>query len=301
MIKAEHIVKKFGDFTALNDISINIGEGKIYGLVGSNGAGKSTLIRVLTGVYRADGGAATFDGENIFNNPSVKKRIAFVPDELYFLPGSNLERMALIYKSAYEKFDMERFKQLLGGVGLDPKRKINTMSKGMKRQAATMLALASRTDCIFFDETFDGLDPVMRNYIKGIISEDVLSRGATAVITSHSLRELEDTCDQLALLHKGGLVVESDIENLKTRHIKVQIGFTDEYDESRFNGINMKRFVKHGSISSMLVPGDDDSIIEKLKAMNPAILDVLPLSLEEVFTYEMETLGYTLNAEVSDK
>ena len=295
MIRAEALTKRFGDFTALSSINVTVEEGCIYGLVGSNGAGKSTLLRVLSGVYAPDGGSVTLDGEKIYDNPAVKRRIVYVPDELYFLPGADLHRMVGLYRAVYPDFDAARLYQLVKDVGLTMDRPIAEFSKGMKRQAATMLGLAARPDYIFFDETFDGLDPVMRNYIKGVIGEDVLSRGASAVITSHSLRELEDTCDQLAMLHRGGMVLESDIGRLRTRHVKVQIAFRDEFDEGRFAGIEIARYVKHGSVCSMILSGDTDGAIAKLSAMEPAILDVLPLSLEEMFTYELETLGYTFD------
>ncbi|MBQ9107158.1 MAG: ABC transporter ATP-binding protein [Clostridia bacterium] len=295
MIKAENLTKKFEDFTALESISCSIADGCIYGMVGSNGAGKSTFLRIITGVYKADGGSVTIDGENVWENPAIKKRIAYVPDELYFLPGATMNRMADLYRSVYPKFDRDKFKKLTANLGLDPKKSIGTFSKGMKRQAATVLALATCPDYIFFDETFDGLDPVMRNYVKSLICQDVIDRNASAIITSHSLRELEDTCDQLALLHKGGLVLESDVQNLKTAQFKVQIAFPYDYDQSLFKDIQMTHFVKHGSVSNMIVKGDRDETVERLRALAPIILDVLPLSLEEVFTYEMETLGYTFN------
>ena len=166
----------------------------------------------------------------------------------------------------------------------------------MKRQAAIILALSAKPDYLFFDETFDGLDPVMRNLVKGLISQDLMERKSTAIITSHSLRELEDTCDQLALLHKGGLIFESDIQNLKTTLFKIQVGFTDEYDKSRFEGLDILHYVKHGSIANMIVRGDKLEVVKHVRAMQPVILDVLPLSLEEVFTYEMEALGYEFSA-----
>lgn len=295
MIKAEHLTKVFDDFCALNNISCAINDGCIYGMVGSNGAGKSTFLRIITGVYKADSGQVSIDGENVWDNPSVKSRIAYVPDELYFLPSATMERMADLYASVFKNFDRKRFRELAAAFNLDTKKQIGTFSKGMKRQTATVLSLASKPDYIFFDETFDGLDPVMRNYVKNLICEDVLDRGSTAIITSHSLRELEDTCDQLALLHKGGLVLESDIQNLKTAQFKVQIAFDREYDKSMFDGIEILHFNRHGSVSNMIVKGDRDETVDKLQAMNPVILELLPLSLEEVFTYEMEALGYSFN------
>lgn len=296
MIVADKLFKCFDKFVALNEISCTISDGCIYGMVGSNGAGKSTFLRLITGVYRPDGGSVTIDGKPVYNDPEVKARMAYVPDELYFLGGATINRMASMYRSIYKNFDVKRCYELVGTFGLDYNKPIGTFSKGMKRQAATALALSLKPDYIFFDETFDGLDPVMRNYVKSLICADVIERNATAIITSHSLRELEDTCDQLALLHKGGLVLESDIANLKTAQFKIQIAFANEYDRSRFEGFDdmqILHFVKHGSVSNMIVKGDREKTVLWLSAMNPILLDVLPLSLEEVFTYEMEALGYT--------
>lgn len=297
MIRAENLTKKFEDFTALEKISCTIADGCIYGMVGSNGAGKSTFLRVLAGVYRADGGSVTIDGEAVWENPAIKRRVAYVPDELYFLNGATMNRMADLYEDIFPTFDRQRYRELTAVFGLDPKKSVNTFSKGMRRQAATILAIATKPDYIFFDETFDGLDPVIRNYVKNLICQDVMERKASAIITSHSLRELEDTCDQLALLHKGGLVLESDIQHLKTAQFKIQIAFQDEYDRSLFEGIDILHFVKHGSVSNMIVRGNKEETVAKLKELNPSILDVLPLSLEEVFTYEMEALGYSFNLE----
>ena len=298
MIKVQNITKNFDDFCALNNISCTINDGCIYGMVGSNGAGKSTFLRILTGVYKADEGHVTIDGEKVWDNPSVKSRIAYVPDELYFLPGASMERMAKLYESTCATFDRGRFTELAAKLGLNTKKPVTTFSKGMKRQAATILALSTKPDYIFFDETFDGLDPVMRNYVKSIICEDVIDRGASAIITSHSLRELEDTCDQLALLHRGGLVLESDIQNLTTAQFKVQIAFGEDYGREKFEnlpGMCILHFTKHGSVSNMIVRGDREDVANILRAMNPLILDILPLTLEEVFTYEMEALGYTFD------
>ena len=292
MIGANNVTKKFDDFTALDGISCKIESGCIYGLVGSNGAGKSTFLRVLSGVYRADQGDVTIDGEPIYENPSVKKKIMLVPDDLYFLPGASMLRMKKLYKSVYPDFDDKRFSELAECFGLDVKKNLGTFSKGMRRQAATVLALSARPEYIFFDETFDGLDPIMRNVVKRLICEDILDRKATAIITSHSLRELEDTCDQLSLLHKGGLVFESDIQNLKTSLFKVQIAFDQEYDKSKFTGMDILKFTKRGSVSNIIVRGDRDLTVAALSSMKPTLLDILPLSLEEVFTYEMEALGY---------
>lgn len=294
MIAIQHVTKTFETFTAVNDLSCTIGEGGIFGLVGSNGAGKSTLLRLITGIYRPNKGEVTLDGAPVYENPAVKARFAFVPDELYFLPQANMERMEKLYAAVYEGFDRSRFKKLTHAFGLDPKKKIASFSKGMKRQTATILALAARTDYIFFDETFDGLDPVMRELVKKVLYSDICNRQATAVITSHSLRELEDTCDQLALLHKGGLVFEKDVENLKTSLFKVQVAFSDVFDRNRFNGLKLRHFEQKGRIANLIVEGDREKAVQLLKDMRPILLDVLPLSLEEVCLYEMDALGYRL-------
>lgn len=297
MIKTEKLTKKFGTYTALQDISCTIQDGCIYGMVGSNGAGKSTFLRILSGVYKADGGNVLLDGEPIYENAAAKGQIMFVPDELYYINGASMNRMAALYQSMYPNFNRERYNELTKELGLDPKKSLNTFSKGMRRQAITVLALAASPKYIFFDETFDGMDPVVRNYVKKLICQDVIDRGAAAIITSHSLRELEDTCDQLALLHRGRLVLESDIQNLKTSQFKIQIAFREEYDKSKFSALDLVHFTKHGSVANLIVRGTQEETLDILRPMNPALLEVLPLTLEEVFTYEMEALGYTFNLE----
>ncbi len=295
MIEVKNLTKTFDDFCAIENLTCTIPDGCIYGMVGSNGAGKSTFLRVISGVYKADKGSVLLDGQPIFENPVAKTKIILVPDELFFLHGANMNRMVSLYKTVYPNFDMQRFNELTNAFGLNPKSNIGTFSKGMRRQAATILTLSSKPQYIFFDETFDGLDPIMRTLVKKIICDDVAERNATAVITSHSLRELEDTCDQLALLHKGGLVLQSDVENLKTSLFKVQIAFLGEYDKSKFDGIDMLSFTKKGSVSNFIVRGNRNEVKQKLSALSPALLDILPLSLEEVFTHEMEMLGYKFN------
>ncbi len=292
MITASFVTKRFDDTIALQKLNCTIPEGCVYGLVGSNGSGKSTLLRLISGIYRPEEGKITIDDREVFDNPEIKNRIVFVPDELYFLPHATLRRMEQLYASVYERFSHERFEALLKEFSLNPDKYINTFSKGMRRQAATILALSCNADYILFDETFDGLDPVMRNLVKTLLYDEVLDRRATAVITSHSLRELEDTCDQLALLHKGGIIFESDVDHLKTSLFKVQIAFSDEYGKERFEGVEMLSYEKHGSVATMIVRGDRDETEKSLKALSPVLFEVLPLSLEEVFVYEMGQRGY---------
>ncbi len=293
MIQVQQAVKRFGSITALSNISCRIEKGSVYGMVGSNGAGKSTFLRLVSGVYKPDEGQVTIDGASVFDNPAVKARLVFVPDELFFLPGSTLTRMAVLYKSFYPHFDEERFHFLTNSFQLDEKRLIHGFSKGMRRQAATLLALSCRPDFYFFDETFDGLDPVMRRLVKGLINEDVTDKNATAIITSHSLRELEDTCDQLALLHKGGLILQSNVQDLKTSLFKVQIAFDRPFSEELFSSLQVENCRINGGVAQLILRGDKNMILARLKQLDPILLDVLPLNLEEIFTYEMKELGYS--------
>ena len=301
MIRAAGITKKFGSFTALDEVTCNIMDGCVYGLVGSNGAGKSTFLRVLAGIYKPDEGVAYFDDEPVYENPSVKEQISFVADELYFLTGSNMKKMALMYKRLYDNFDMDRFNELTKIFGLDPDKNIANFSKGMRRQASIILTLSTRAKYMFFDETFDGLDPVMRNLVKKLICDDVAEKGSTVIITSHSLRELEDICDHLALRHKGGLVLDSDVLEMKTTQFKVQVAFEEKFNESKFWDMNITRYRQEGSVANMIVNGDREEMIKRFRDMNPIILDILPLTLEEVFTYEMEALGYEFNKQMEVK
>jgi len=292
MIKATDLSKRFGAVTALSRLNCNIPQGCIYGLVGANGSGKSTFLRLCAGVYRPDEGQISIDGGAVFDNPAVKASFAFVSDDLFFLPQSSLRRMARLYETFYPNFSKNRFELLVQVFRLDADRPLNTFSKGMRRQAMVILALSAMTPYVFFDETFDGLDPVVRNLVKNLLYNDVLERGATAVITSHSLRELEDTCDQLALLYQGGIVFESDVQNLKTSLFKVQVAFADVFDETRFEGLDVLSFAKQGSVANLIVRGDREACQARIAAMNPLLIEILPLTLEEVFVFEMEALGY---------
>ncbi len=298
MIRAERVTMSFRTadmkkpFVALKELSCEIPSGCIYGLVGSNGSGKSTFLRLLSGVYRPDSGVVTIDGLPVYENPLAKDLIFYVPDDLYFLPQSSMHEMARFYKAIYPKFDHERFRHLTETFGLDPTANLNAFSKGMRRQAATILGLSTRPRYLFFDETFDGLDPVMRNLVKQVIYSDVLENETTTIITSHSLRELEDTCDQLALLHKGGIVFESDIENVKTSLFKVQTAFREPFTKDRFLGIDILSYQQMGSVCTLIVRGNREETEQRIRAMDPLLLDLLPLNLEEVFVYEMEALGY---------
>jgi len=295
MIKATQVTKKFGDFRAVSSLSCEIPKGCIYGLIGANGAGKSTFLRLITGVYKADEGDILLDGQRVYENTDAKRRMAYVPDELFFLSGASMNRMASLYQSVHKDFDRVRYRELVDLFRLNPKVSTNTFSKGMKRQAATIFALCCKPEYIFFDETFDGLDPIVRNVVKNLITEYVMERGTTAIITSHSLRELEDTCDQLALLYKGGIVFESDVQNLKTTLFKVQVAFSEAFDKDTFAGLELLDYTQRGSVANFIVRGDRDHTRAFLQEKAPILLDVLPLSLEEVFIHEMQAIGYAFD------
>lgn len=292
MIEIKNISKKYGDIEVLNNLNCKIKDGLIYGLVGANGSGKSTLLRIVNGIYLADNGEIIIDGMNPLNNSEVKQNMVFVPDDLFFYSGYTIHDMALFYKALYEKFDMEYLEKLAKTLKLDTKRKISTFSKGMKRQCALILAIATNAKYMFFDETFDGVDPVVRTVIKKILANHLEEKKSTIVLTSHNLRELEDIADNLGLLHAGGILFEGDIDEIKTNMFKVQISLKSDFDKKTFKDLEILSFKKTGSVASLIIKGNKKEIGKVLEDMDPVILDYLPLTLEEIFIYEMEVLGY---------
>ncbi len=300
MIKVNNISKKFDGQTALENLSCEIPDGKVYGLVGSNGAGKSTLLRIMTGIFRPDSGEVSFDGEPVYDNPKVKEQFIYVSDEIYFLAGSNLKRMAKFYETFYPNFDRARFDELTELLKLDTKKLLSGFSKGMRRQAATVLALSCKPKYYFFDETFDGLDQIMRDTVKKLIYEDICERGVTAVLTSHSLRELEDTCDELALLHGGRIVFSHEADAIKTNAKKVQMAFAEALSREEAEallGENCLSLKQEGKVIRAVFKNYDEQTEEKIQQRKPVLYEVLPLGLEEIFTYEMESLGYSFDTE----
>lgn len=295
MIEIKGVSKSFETVSVLDKLNCTIKDGCIYGLVGANGSGKSTLLRLINGIFLADEGEIKVDGKDSFDDEKIKQNMVFVPDDLFFYKGYTLSDMASFYKSLYRKFDTEYLDELAKILKLDKTRKISNFSKGMKRQCALILALATKCKYLFFDETFDGLDPVVRNFFKKQLAKQMEENNSTIIMTSHNLRELEDICDNLGLLYKGGILFESDIDDIKTNMHKVQISLKDDFDETSFLGISILSFKKVGSIASMIVEDKDGTVRKKLEKLKPVILDFLPLTLEEVFIYEMEALGYEFN------
>lgn len=288
MIRLNGIVKRFGDFTALNGLTCDIPNGAIWGLVGINGAGKSTLLRVMTGIYQADSGSVEYDGAPVFDNPEVKGTVSFVPDELYLPPNSNIEDMIKRYRLLKRNFNEQKLRELVNVFELNTKQRFNTFSKGMRRQAATALALAEENPYIFFDETFDGLDPFKRGFIKRLLKEEAETRGTTVIITSHSLRELEDVCDNLAILDRGNFVLDTDVSETKTSAVKVQIAYADDYNKERLGDLDIASFVKRGAVAVVVIRGEEGDVLAKLRETSPLLLEVLPMTLEETFSYNLD-------------
>lgn len=292
MIKITNLSKSYGDKKVLEDLNCTIKTGSIYGLIGANGAGKSTLLRIIMGIFQKNSGSIEIDGKEISDSEEFKQKLVFVPDDLFFFKNYSINDMVIFYSKLYKNFDKEFAIKMFDKLKLNRKQKIQTFSKGMKRQTALVCALATNADYMFFDETFDGIDPVIRNFMKKVIAEQMEKKETTIIMTSHNLRELEDICDNLGLLHKGGILFESDIDSLKTNMFKIQISLGKDFDEKDFQNFNVLSFKKSGSVATVILKGDKEGYEKMLKDMNPIILDFLPLTLEEIFVYEMEVLGY---------
>lgn len=292
MIKVDRVSKKYDNDFVLNNLSFDIKDNCIYGLVGANGAGKSTLLRIIMGIFDANMGSVTIDGEEVSHNVKLKQKMVFIPDDLFFYPGYTLIDMAKYYQSMYDEFDMDYFRELAKLLKLKENVKIINFSKGTKRQCALICAIATNADYMFFDETFDGLDPVIRNVMKKIIVKQMNKKKTTIVMTSHNLRELEDVCDNLGLLYQGGILFESDIDTIKTNMYKVQISLKGDFDKDDFSDIDLLSYKKNGSVATLIIKDVDNTSKKKLAKKNPIILDYLNLTLEEIFIYEMEAMGY---------
>lgn len=297
MIEVTGISKSYDNILALEDVSASIAEGQVFGLIGTNGAGKSTFLRVLCGVLKPEHGEVKVDGEAVFENENVKKNIFYISDEQFFLSNSNPMEMFSFYKDYYHEMNEEKFKELLLKFGLPKDRRINTYSKGMKKQLSVLLGICSGTKYLLCDETFDGLDPVMRQAVKSLFAAEIEDRGLTPIIASHNLRELEDICDHVGLLHKGGILFSKDLDDLKCNIHKIQCVFNREEDADDFiSQMNPVKTDKRGSLYTMTIHGEEKGIIEKIEEKSPVFYEVLPLSLEEIFISETEVNGYDIKS-----
>ena len=260
MIKITGLTKSFGDKKVLDNLNCTIKTGCIYGLIGANGAGKSTLMRIITGVFQKDAGKVEVDGVELTDSDELKQKFVYVPDDLFFFKNYTIKDTLQFYNKIYKNFDLEYAKKLVNTLKLNELQRIETFSKGMKRQTALICALATNAEYMFFDETFDGIDPVVRNLIKKAIAEKMEEKGCTIVVSSHNLRELEDICDNLGLLYKGGILFESDIDNLKTNMFKIQISLKRDFGKDDFKNYNMLSFKKSGSVATIILEGDRENM-----------------------------------------
>ena len=293
-ISVKGLSKQFDKIQALNQVTTTIQKGSIFGLIGSNGAGKSTFLRLLAGIYRPDAGQIVIDGQPIYENEALKQKIFYISDDQFYFSNSNMEEMANYFAAMYQRFSYEKFRELTGLFRLDSKRKLNTFSKGMQKQAHIILALSCQPDYLFCDETFDGLDPVMRQAVKRLLADAVVEHQMTPIIASHNLRELEDICDHIGLLHQGGVIFERELDYLQSNIHKVQCAFTNPKGREDFTGLDIVTMEQRGSLSILVVRGSADETETRIKAMQPLYCELLPLTLEEIFITEMEVLGYDI-------
>ncbi len=294
MIEIKNLKKSFDSKIVLSDLCSTIPDNAIYGLIGANGSGKSTLLRLINSIYKPDAGTILIDNVSSYDNEEVKKEMVFVPDDLYFYPGYSLYDTAKFYQAMYPKFNLEFVFDTARKLKLDFNKSINTFSKGMRRQCAIICALATNAKYIFFDETFDGIDPIVRQYFKKLIAKQMTKQPTTIIMTSHNLRELEDICDNLGLISEHKIIFESDVNSLKTDMLKVQISLKKDFDESLFAQLDVLYFKKVGKVATIIIK-DTKKSKEYLESLKPVILDYLPLTLEEIFIYQMEALGYVFN------
>ena len=286
MLELKNITKCFGDFKALDDLSMTVPKGSVYGLVGPNGAGKSTAIRCALGVYRPDSGSVTLDGQPVYENPAVKVRIGSIPDDIFYFPSATLEEMRRYYASIYPKFDQELFDKLYEVFELPKKTQLRRFSKGMQKQAAFHLTVCTRPDMLVLDEPVDGLDPVMRRQVWSLLLGDVASRETTVLISSHNLRELEDICDHVGIMDHGKMLLQRSLSDMQGSTHKLQI-VGDIPD-----GLDILHESASGRLKTLVVRGSAAQIEERAKQAAPAYFDVLPLSLEEIFIYELGGVNY---------
>ena len=294
MIELRGVEKSFQNQRVLNDITLQIKTGSIYGLLGSNGAGKTTLLKIMAGILKQEEGSVQMKEAPVYENNEVKNKMVFIPDRLYFFSHYTIEQMAKFYQNIYSGWHQSRSAELKDIFGLDIKKKVSQFSKGMQRQVAFWLALSAMPDIMILDEPFDGLDPVVRKKVKNLLIRDVAERQMTIVISSHNLREVEDICDYVGILHNGDILLEKDLDDLKADIHKVQAAFRNHVPAKLKQELTLLHEEKRGSVRLWIVRGSEEVITEKVEAYSPVVFDLLPLTLEEIFIYEMGGVGYNV-------
>lgn len=295
MIELKTLDKTFQMIHASDHITATIPDGMAFGLIGSNGAGKSTLLRMISGILKPDEGEVLIDGESVFENPSVKSQICFLSNTPYFFPNADIQQMRNYYMLCYPSFNRKLFDSLTDRFNLDPKRKISSFSKGMKKQVSILLGLCSGTKYLLCDETFDGLDPVVRQAVKSLFAAEILNRDFTPIISSHNLRELEDFCDSIGLLHQGQLLLTQSLDQIKCSVCKLQCVISDPHKEQQFlSSIKILKMERSGSLLTLTLRGSHSDILSAVQTYDPVFAEVLPLTLEEIFISETEAAGYDI-------
>lgn len=292
MIEVKNLTKRFDGFAALDGLTMTVPTGSVYGLVGPNGSGKSTVIRHIMGIFRPDSGGVFIDGAPVYENPMVKSRMAYIPDDIFYFVQSSVRDMMHYYRGIYPTFDMERYEKLREVFGLNEKMPIRRMSKGMQKQAAFWLAMCLRPEVLVLDEPVDGLDPVMRRQVWSLLMADAAERGVTVLVSSHNLRELEDVCDHVGILDHGRLLLERSLSELQENITKVQLALPDERPLPE--GLQLVHETVNGRLRTLILRGDPQETLAQLQELQPLFLDALPLTLEEIFIYELGGADYAV-------
>lgn len=292
MIEVKNVTKTFDGFKALDDLSLTIEKGSVYGLVGPNGAGKTTLLKILSGVYRQTKGEVKMLDEPVFENLSVKNKMTFISDDLFFFTSYTIKETAKLYAGIYKNWSWERFNALKDVFKIDVNRKVKRLSKGMQKQVAFWLSISARPEIMLLDEPVDGLDPVMRRNVWKLMLQDVSEYKTTVLVSSHNLRELEDVCDHVGIVHQGKVVLEKALDDVKGLTHKLQIAFDGEIPEKLLEELKPLHTEKYGSVYMLIVKGEAENLLKTAESYTPIILDIIPLTLEEIFIYELGGLGY---------
>lgn len=296
MIRIKNISKSFGTIKAVNQMDLTIQNGLVFGMLGTNGAGKSTLLRMMAGILKPGSGQIYIDGEPVWDNPKAKSKCFYISDDQFYYPNATPSDLISFYKNYYPTFDETRFREMLNHFDLDDTRKINTFSKGMKKQVSILLGICANVPYLLCDETFDGLDPVMRQAIKSLFEKEIGERELTPIIASHNLRELEDICDHIGILHKGGVLLSKDLEDLRCNLLKVQCVLPPETDEQLKQSLDILKIQRRGKLLTMTVRGQEEAVMNVIRSFEPIYYESLPLTLEEIFISETEVAGYDMQS-----
>ena len=295
MIEVVNLTKTYGKYKALDGLNLHVKQGSVFGLLGPNGSGKTTLIKHLVGVFENETGTVKIDGKDVFDNAEVKGETIYIPDDVFFFSQYSILEMANFYASLYPNWSWDRFEILKQAFPIDVKRRVTKLSKGMQKQVAFWLSICARPKVMILDEPVDGLDPVMRKKVWNLVLQDVVEYGTTVLVSSHNLRELEDICDHVGIMFNGKMMIERELDNMKSDIHKLQLAYAGDIPEKILNSASILHQTQSGSVIQYIVRGDRSTIINKVRGTNPVILDILPLTLEEIFIYELGDKGYEIN------